>query len=64
MLQKSESDAIVECYRSAAEARRSAEAASNPETKSDHLMFEQWWLSLARDLESKGHRETALQAWV
>jgi hypothetical protein len=25
-----------------------------PETKSDFLMFERWWLSLARGFESEG----------
>jgi hypothetical protein len=55
------SDAIQECYRSAAEARRSADAATNPDTKSDFLVFEQWWLSLARGFESEGRRETEPQ---
>jgi hypothetical protein len=28
--------------------------AANPGTKSDFLMFERWWLSLARGFESEG----------
>jgi hypothetical protein len=58
MPQKCKSDAILECYRSAAEARRSADAATNPDTRSDFLVFEQWWLSLARGFESEGQHET------
>jgi hypothetical protein len=54
MLQKIRSDAILECYREAAEARRTADAATNPEARSDFLVFEQWWFSLARNIEFEG----------
>jgi hypothetical protein len=62
MIQKFRSDAILDCYRRAAEARRTADAAVNPDTKSEFLDFERRWLSLACGFESESQRETALQA--
>jgi hypothetical protein len=37
----------------AAEARRIAEATSDPHTRSDFLLFERRWLSLARGFEAE-----------
>ena len=48
MPKKSKSDAILECYRRAAEARRMADRAANRLEKEDFLAIEQRWLSLAR----------------
>jgi hypothetical protein len=45
-------DAIHDCYRRAAEARRIADAASNPDTKSDFLEFERRWLALVVGFKS------------
>jgi hypothetical protein len=47
MLEQFTSDAIHDCYRRATEARRIADTATNPDTKSDFLQFERWWLALA-----------------
>ena len=47
MPQESKSDAIVECYRRAAQARRIADAAADPSERADFLAIEQRWLSLA-----------------
>jgi hypothetical protein len=46
MLEQFRADAIHDCYRRAAEARRIADAASNPDTKSDFLELERRWLAL------------------
>jgi hypothetical protein len=62
MLQQFRSDAILDCYRRAAEARRTADAATTPDTKSEFLDFERRWLSLAHGFESESQREPALQA--
>jgi len=50
---KSRSDAILDCYRRAAEARRMADRASNRPAKADFLAVEQRWLSLARSYEAE-----------
>ena len=47
MPQESKSDAIVECYRRAAEARRMADTAVDLSERADFLKVEQRWLSLA-----------------
>jgi hypothetical protein len=52
MLEEFRSDAIHDCYRRAAEARRIADAASNPDTKSDFLAFERRWLALVVGFKS------------
>jgi hypothetical protein len=49
MSQESKSDAIVECYRRAAEARRMADTAMDKRERADFLEIEQRWLSLAYD---------------
>jgi hypothetical protein len=60
MLEQFRSDAINDCYRRAAEARRTAEATSDPHTRSDFLLFERRWLSLARGFEAEaGSRQRA-----
>ena len=51
MPKKSRSDAILECYRRAAEARRMADRATDRPAKADFLAIEQRWLSLARSYE-------------
>jgi hypothetical protein len=43
--------AVLECYRLAAQAKRLAEAATDPEEKRDLLAVEQKWLALARSQE-------------
>ena len=48
MPKKPMSDAILECYRRAAEARRMADRATNRHEKEDFLAIEQRWLCLAR----------------
>ena len=48
---KSRSDAILGCYRRAAEARRMADRATNRLEQEDFLAIEQRWLSLARSYE-------------
>ena len=53
MLEQFRSDAINDCYRRAAEARRTAEATSDAHTRSDFLLFERRWLSLARGFEAE-----------
>jgi hypothetical protein len=45
------SEQIRECYRHAKEARRTADATTNPNTKADFLDVEQRWLSLAHSYE-------------
>ena len=52
MLEEFRSDAIDDCYRRAAEARRIADAASDPDTKSDFLEFERRWLALVVGFKS------------
>jgi hypothetical protein len=52
MLEEFRLDAIHDCYRRAAEARRIADGASNPETKSDFLEFERRWLALVIGFKS------------
>jgi hypothetical protein len=46
------SDAIIECYRRAIEARRMADAAADPSERADFLAIQQRWLSLAHDCAS------------
>jgi hypothetical protein len=53
MLEQFRSDAIEDCYRRAADARRKAAAAMNPHARSDFLEFERRWLYLARGFESE-----------
>jgi hypothetical protein len=53
MVEQFRSDAIQDCYRRAAEARRIADVATNSDTKSDFLAFERRWLSLAQGFESE-----------
>jgi len=53
MLEEFTSAAIHDCYRRATEARRIAEAATNPDTKSDFLQFERRWLALAGGFSSE-----------
>jgi len=50
---KSRSDAILESYRRAAEARRMADRATNRPEKADFLAIEQRWLSMARSYEAE-----------
>jgi hypothetical protein len=57
MLEQFRSDAINDCYRHAAEARRTAETTSDPHTRSEFLQFERRWLSLARGFEAELKRE-------
>ena len=45
------SDEIRECYRHAEDARRRAEATTNPDAKADCMATERLWLSLARNYE-------------
>jgi hypothetical protein len=52
MLGQFRSDAIEDCYRRAAEARRKAAAAVSAHARSDFLEFERRWLYLARGFES------------
>jgi len=47
------SDAIQECYLRAAEARRIAEGATDPNTRADFFALERRWLSLARSYQSE-----------
>jgi hypothetical protein len=51
MRQKSKAEAILECYRFAAQARHMAETATNPFERTDFLEVEERWLSLARSPE-------------
>jgi hypothetical protein len=53
------SDAIQECYLRAAEARRIAEAATDPLTKVDFFALERRWLALARSYQSEERRQFA-----
>jgi hypothetical protein len=54
MLEQFRSDAIHDCYRRAAEARRIADTATNSDAKSDFLEFERRWLALAGGFSSEG----------
>jgi hypothetical protein len=56
---KSRSGAILEFYRRAAEARRMADAATNPLAKVDFLAIEKRWLSLARMRPKRPRRRPA-----
>jgi hypothetical protein len=47
-------DTIQECYRRAAEARRTADGASTPSESADFLEIERRWLFLARSYEMSG----------
>jgi hypothetical protein len=53
MLEKFSSDLILECYRRSADARRIADAATDPATKAEFLEIERRWLSLARSHGAK-----------
>ncbi len=52
MLRTFREQAIQECYRLAGEARRTADAATDPDTISDFLQFERQWLFVARSYEA------------
>ena len=54
LLEQFRSDAIQDCYRRAAEARRTANSASNADDRSDFLELERRWLALARRFDSEG----------
>jgi hypothetical protein len=54
LLEQFRSDAIQDCYRRAAEARRTANSASNADDRSDFLELERRWLALARSFDSEG----------
>jgi hypothetical protein len=58
MLAQFRSDAINDCLRRAEEARRTAEATSNPHTRAEYLEFERRWLSLARGFAIEAERAT------
>jgi hypothetical protein len=58
MLAQFRSDAINDCLRRAEEARRTAEATSNPHTRAEYLEFEGRWLSLARGFATEAERAT------
>jgi hypothetical protein len=60
MIEQFRSDAIQDCYRRAAEARRIADVATSSDTKSDFLAFERRWLSLARGFESEDAQDRAV----
>jgi hypothetical protein len=60
MIEQFRSDAIQDCYRRAAEARRIADVATSSATKSDFLAFERRWLSLARGFESEDAQDRAV----
>ena len=62
MPKKSRSDAILECYRRAAEARRMADRATDRPAKADFLAIEQRWLSLARSYEAETVRAAPRRA--
>jgi hypothetical protein len=56
MLNRFSADAIRDCYNSAAEARRAADAATDPDTKFDFVELERRWLFVARCFESEPSR--------
>jgi hypothetical protein len=58
MSQKPKSDAILECYRRATEARRLGDAATNPLEKADFLEVAERWLTLARSPQLWSHTGT------
>jgi hypothetical protein len=60
MIEQFRSDAIQDCYRRAAEARRIAVVAANSDTRSDFLAIERRWLSLARSFESEDAQDRAV----
>jgi hypothetical protein len=62
MLEQFRSDAIQDCYRRAAEARRTANSASNADDRSDFLELERRWLALARSFDSEGLGSTPVNA--
>ena len=62
MPKKSRSDAILECYRRAAEARRMADRATDRPAKADFLAIEQRWLSQARNYEAETVRAAPRRA--
>jgi hypothetical protein len=57
MAGKSRADTIVECYRRATEARRTADATTDPMAKADFHEIEQRWLLLARSYGSKSNAD-------
>ena len=62
MPKSSKSDAILEFYHRAAEARRMADRATDRPAKADFLAIEQRWLSLARSYEAETVRAAPRRA--
>jgi hypothetical protein len=58
MLEQFRSDAINDCHRRAADARRTAEATCNPHTRAEYLEFEHRWVALARGFATEAERAT------
>jgi hypothetical protein len=58
MLAQFRSDAINDCFRRAEEARRTAEATSNPHTRAEYLELERRWRALARGFAAEAERAT------
>jgi hypothetical protein len=58
MLEQFRSDAINDCHRRAVDARRTAEATSNPHTRAEYYEFERRWLALARGFAAEADRAT------
>jgi hypothetical protein len=61
MLEQFRSDAIQDCYRRAAEARRTANSASNADARSDFLALERRWLALAHGFDSEARSAGGLR---
>ena len=51
MSRRTDADAVLECYRRAAEAHQIAKAATDPITKADFFELEKHWHILARKHE-------------
>jgi hypothetical protein len=59
MSKKANADAVLECYRRAAEARQIAAAAADAVTKAGFVEIEQHWRLLARRFQSEVGKEVA-----
>jgi len=57
------SEQIRECYRHAKEARRTADATTNPNTKADFLDVERRWLFLAHRYELSDRLQHLNDRW-
>jgi hypothetical protein len=57
MPDESNADAVLECYRRAAEARQIAIAAADPDTKADFFEVERRWRVLARNFQLEASTE-------